>query len=103
MGAATPYRTMAVGAIAGTDALRKRDEEFYSDLTGAGFLLDHGDDGSGLGLKYMRRGSGYYIDVGGSQLIIDGEIKLQAPGAQSNPTYSQPVMPEPHQHFGHGR
>ena len=81
LGAATPYRTMAVGAIAGTDALRKRDEEFYSDLTGAGFLLDHGDDGSGLGLKYMRRGSGYYIDVGGSQLIIDGEIKLQAPGA----------------------
>ena len=80
MGAATPYRTMAVGAIAGTDALRKRDEEFYSDLAGAGFLLDHGDDGSGLRLKYMRRGSGYYIDVGGSQLIIDGEIKLQSPG-----------------------
>ena len=28
-------------------------------------------------MKYLRRGSGYYIDVGASQLIIDGEIKLK--------------------------
>ena len=28
-------------------------------------------------MKYLRRGSGYYIDIGASQLIIDGEIKLQ--------------------------
>ena len=27
-------------------------------------------------MKYLRRGSGYYIDVGASQLIIDGKIKL---------------------------
>jgi putative flavoprotein involved in K+ transport len=27
-------------------------------------------------MKYLRRGSGYYIDVGASQLIIDGEVKL---------------------------
>ncbi len=27
-------------------------------------------------MKYMRRGSGYYIDIGASQLIIDGKIKL---------------------------
>ena len=37
-----------------------------------------GADGSGLFMKYLRRGSGYYIDVGASQLIIDGEIKLKA-------------------------
>ena len=35
-----------------------------------------GDDESGLFMKYLRRGSGYYIDVGASQLIIDGKIKL---------------------------
>ncbi len=29
-------------------------------------------------MKYLRRGSGYYIDVGASQLIIDGKIKLKA-------------------------
>ena len=28
-------------------------------------------------MKYLRRGSGYYIDVGASELICDGEIKLK--------------------------
>ena len=28
-------------------------------------------------MKYLRRGSGYYIDIGASQLIIDGEIAVQ--------------------------
>src|ERR1041385_4042646 len=37
-----------------------------------------GDDGSGLFVKYVRRGSGYYIDVGASQLIADGKIKLKS-------------------------
>ena len=31
---------------------------------------------SGLFMKYLRRGSGYYIDIGASQLVIDGEIEL---------------------------
>ena len=44
----------------------------------AGFMLDWGDDESGLFMKYLRRGSGYYIDVGASQLIIDGKIKLNS-------------------------
>jgi cation diffusion facilitator CzcD-associated flavoprotein CzcO len=50
---------------------------FYEGLEKAGFWLDWGDDGSGLFMKYLRRGSGYYIDVGASQLIIDGKIKLK--------------------------
>ena len=33
-------------------------------------------DDSGLFMKYLRRGSGYYIDVGAAQLVIDGKIKL---------------------------
>ena len=41
-------------------------------------MLDFGDDGSGLFMKYLRRGSGYYIDVGASQLIVDGKIKLKS-------------------------
>jgi putative flavoprotein involved in K+ transport len=36
------------------------------------------EDGSGIHTTYLRRGSGYYIDVGASQLIIDGEIKLES-------------------------
>jgi hypothetical protein len=41
-------------------------------------MLDFGADGSGLFLKYLRRGSGYYIDVGASDLVIDGSIKLKS-------------------------
>ena len=35
--------------------------------------LDFGDDGSGLFMKYLRRGSGYYIDVGASELVANGD------------------------------
>ncbi len=41
-------------------------------------MLDWGDDETGLAMKYLRRGSGYYIDVGASQLIIDGKIALKS-------------------------
>ncbi len=39
-------------------------------------MLDFGDDDSGLFMKYLRRGSGYYIDVGACDLVADGKIKL---------------------------
>jgi putative flavoprotein involved in K+ transport len=35
-------------------------------------------DETGLMMKAFRTGSGYYIDVGGSQLIIDGDIKVKS-------------------------
>lgn len=28
-------------------------------------------------MKYFQRGGGYYIDVGASQLIVDGKIKIK--------------------------
>ena len=60
------------------DAIREEDADFYQALENAGFMLDFGADDSGLFMKYLRRASGYYIDVGASQLIIDGEIKLES-------------------------
>ena len=57
---------------------RERDADFYDRLEKAGFMLDFGDDGSGLFMKYLRRGSGYYIDVGASELVAQGEIKLKS-------------------------
>ena len=56
--------------------MRERDEDFYDRLEAAGFDLDWGEDGSGLFMKYLRRGSGYYIDVGASELVANGDIKL---------------------------
>ncbi len=74
--ASLPYRIMHEFQIPLYDEMRERDAEFYAGLEKAGFDLDWGADGSGLFMKYLRRGSGYYIDVGASQLIIDGEVKL---------------------------
>lgn len=74
--ASLPYRIMHEFQIPLYDKMRERDADFYAGLEKAGFQLDWGDDGSGLFMKYLRRGSGYYIDVGASQLIIDGEVKL---------------------------
>mgnify|MGYP002630420563 CR=1 FL=1 len=74
--ASMPYRIMHKGQTELTQKMRERDSTFYAALKKAGFWLDYGDDNSGLSMKYLRRGSGYYIDVGASQLIIDGKIKL---------------------------
>jgi putative flavoprotein involved in K+ transport len=57
--------------------MKERDADFYARLEKAGFLHDWGDDNSGLFMKYLRRGSGYYIDVGASELVADGKIKLK--------------------------
>lgn len=38
-------------------AMAERDADFYSQLEAAGFDLDFGVDGSGLFVKYLRRGS----------------------------------------------
>jgi putative flavoprotein involved in K+ transport len=57
--------------------MKERDKDFYAALEKAGFWHDWGADETGLFMKYLRRGSGYYIDVGASQLIADGEIKLK--------------------------
>ena len=48
------------------EAIRKRDAALYEGLDKAGFLYDFGEDGSGIHSTYLRRGSGYYIDVGAS-------------------------------------
>jgi cation diffusion facilitator CzcD-associated flavoprotein CzcO len=53
------------------------DKATLSGLTAAGFKLDRGPDDAGLWLKYLQRGGGYYIDVGASQLIVDGKIKIK--------------------------
>jgi putative flavoprotein involved in K+ transport len=76
--ASIPYRIMHTFQIPVYQEMAKRDADFYARLEKAGFMLDWGDDGSGLFMKYLRRGSGYYIDVGASELVADGRIKLKS-------------------------
>ncbi|MGY0498156.1 flavin-containing monooxygenase [Nocardia sp. FBN12] len=74
--ASLPYRIMHEFQIPIYQAIRERDADFYARLERAGFQLDWGDDHSGLFMKYLRRGSGYYIDVGAAELVADGAIGL---------------------------
>jgi putative flavoprotein involved in K+ transport len=76
--ASLPYRILHTFQIPVYERMAREDAEFYEQLSAAGFMLDWGDDNSGLFMKYLRRGSGYYIDVGASQMIIDGKIKLKS-------------------------
>jgi len=76
--ASIPYALAADFQKPAFDAIREEDAKFYRQLEDAGFMLDFGPDDSGLFMKYLRRASGYYIDVGASQLIIDGKIKLES-------------------------
>lgn len=71
-----PYRIMHEFQIPLYDQMKERDKDFYQRMEAAGFDLDFGDDESGLFLKYLRRGSGYYIDVGSAELVADGKVKL---------------------------
>jgi putative flavoprotein involved in K+ transport len=74
--ASLPYKVLPALMKPQCDETKKRDADFYSRLEKAGFNLDFGADETGLFLKYLRRGSGYYIDVGASELVADGKIKL---------------------------
>jgi putative flavoprotein involved in K+ transport len=76
--ASMPYRLLTEAQKAATALIMQKDAAFYDRLRRAGFMLDFGEDGSGLSLKYLRRGSGYYIDVGASELVADGRIGLRS-------------------------
>lgn len=78
MSASMPYALMPEGQLPLAKAIARKDADLLERLEKAGFLLDYGDDGTGLPMKYLRRGSGYYIDVGASDLVADGKIKLRS-------------------------
>jgi putative flavoprotein involved in K+ transport len=74
--ASLPYRIMHEFQIPLYEQMKERDADFYDRLEKAGFWHDWGEDGSGLFMKYLRRGSGYYIDVGAADLVANGDVKL---------------------------
>jgi hypothetical protein len=60
-----------------TKLTNANDAKTIEGLEKVGFKVDNGPMDSGLLMKYYHRGGGYYIDVGGSQLIIDGKVKVK--------------------------
>lgn len=55
---------------------QKADKALLEKLETAGFKMDVGEDSTGFQMKYLQRGGGYYLNVGCSELIIDGEVGL---------------------------
>jgi putative flavoprotein involved in K+ transport len=78
MVASTPFALLPESQKALYDRIRVRDAAFYDRLRQSGFAIDFGDDETGLMMKAYRTGSGYYIDVGASELIISGEIAVRS-------------------------
>ena len=90
--ASVPYKLLHEFQIPLYKRMKERDAKFYADLEKAGFMLDWGVDDSGLFMKYLRRGSGYYIDVGACDLVIDGSIKLKSGSDVSHLTENAVVL-----------
>ena len=76
--ASNPFKLAAQIQKGFYNQIKLKDADFYKRLHDAGFMLTFGEDETGLSTMYMRRGSGYYIDVGASELIANGQIKLQS-------------------------
>ena len=60
-----------------TEQSRKLDGELLEGLERVGFKLDFGEGGTGWQFKYLTRGGGYYFNVGCSDLVASGAIKLK--------------------------
>lgn len=76
MWAATPYPVLQDACQMITQMTCDLDKELVGGLNAAGFETDFGPDNTGFHMKYLRRGGGYYINVGCSELIADGSIKV---------------------------
>ena len=59
-----------------TEQAKRLDQPLLDSLSQRGFRLDFGDGGTGWQFKYLTRGGGYYFNVGCSDLIVNGEVRL---------------------------
>ncbi len=73
---ATPYPVLVRAYQLSTAASRAVDQPLLDGLAARGFRLDFGEDDTGFQMKYLRRGGGYYFNIGCSDLIVTGEVGL---------------------------
>jgi putative flavoprotein involved in K+ transport len=59
-----------------TAKTKEIDKPLLDKLEKVGFKLEFGEDNTGWQFKYLTRGGGYYFNVGASDLIADGKIKI---------------------------
>lgn len=73
---ATPLALSKKSHVAFTERARQMDKTLLEGLERIGFKLDFGEDGTGWQFKYLTRGGGYYFNVGCSNLLVEGKIRL---------------------------
>ena len=74
---AAPYPVLVKAYQMACETNQENDKDLLEGLKARGFKLDFGPpDNTGYQMKYLRRGGGYYFNVGCSELIIDGKIEL---------------------------
>ena len=76
LAAATPLKVLRKTHQLVTEKAKELDKPLLDGLTKAGFALDYGTDNTGWQFKYLERGGGYYFNVGCSDLIANGQIRL---------------------------
>jgi cation diffusion facilitator CzcD-associated flavoprotein CzcO len=74
--ASVPYALAKKSHQLATAHARELDKPLLDRLESKGFRLDWGEDGTGWQFLYLRRGGGYYFNVGCSDLIVEGKIDL---------------------------
>jgi putative flavoprotein involved in K+ transport len=71
-----PYPVLQRSYQVSTAKGRVVDKDLLERLAARGFRLWFGEDDTGFQMMYLRRGGGYYFNVGCSELIIAGKVKL---------------------------
>ena len=59
-----------------TQKTKEIDKPLLDKLEEVGFRLEYGEENTGWQFKYLTRGGGYYFNVGASDLIANGKIKV---------------------------
>jgi putative flavoprotein involved in K+ transport len=71
-----PYPVLQRSYQLSTARGREVDKALLDALAKRGFRLHFGEDETGFQMMYLRRGGGYYFNVGCSDLIVSGAIGL---------------------------
>ena len=74
---AMPYPLWIRRAKAYTQVTEKTHKELHDGLRRAGQKLTIGHDQTGWSIKLLREAAGYYLNVGASEAIVDGRIRVQ--------------------------
>ncbi|MBR9911410.1 MAG: NAD(P)/FAD-dependent oxidoreductase [Gammaproteobacteria bacterium] len=76
MAASVPYDVLIETYQHMSKRAAKNDAELIAGLNAAGMETWYGSDNTGFHMMYLRGEGGYYINVGCSEMIIDGRVRM---------------------------